>query len=94
MARQKQQLARQEAIQEAILKEQERVRRMEQSMKLIELGTGIATGSLGGRSTPKMQSQPTRSMARSLTARPLAQAPIATDDDKVNTHYANIRSSA
>ena len=49
-------LARQQAIQEAILKEQERVRRMEQSMKLIELGTGIATGSLGGRSTPKMQS--------------------------------------
>ena len=49
-------LSRQEAIQEAILKEQERVRRMEQSMKLIELGTGIATGSLGGRSTPKMQS--------------------------------------
>ena len=49
-------LARQQAIQEAIRKEQERVRRMEQSMKLIELGTGIATGSLGGRSTPKMQS--------------------------------------
>ena len=56
LERQRQQLARQEAIQEAILKEQERVRRMEQSMKLIELGTGIATGSLGGRSTPKMQS--------------------------------------
>ena len=48
--------ARQYAIQEAILKEQERVRRMEQSMKLIELGTGIATGSLFGSSTPKMQS--------------------------------------
>ena len=56
LARQRQQLARQEAIQEAILKEQERVRRMEQSMKLIELGTGIATGSFGGRSTPRMQS--------------------------------------
>jgi len=56
LASQRQQLARQEAIQEAILKEQDRVRRMEQSMKLIELGTGIATGSLGGRSTPKMQS--------------------------------------
>ena len=43
-------LARQQAIQEAIRKEQERVRGMEQSMKLIELGTGIATGSLGGSS--------------------------------------------
>ena len=49
-------LARQQAIQEAIRKEHERVRQMEQSMKLIELGTGIATGSLGGRPTPKMQS--------------------------------------
>ena len=48
-------LARQQAIQEAI-RMQERGRRMEQSMKLIELGTGIAPGSLGGRSTPKMQS--------------------------------------
>ena len=56
LARQRQQLARQEAIQEAIPKDGERVRRMEQSMKLIELGTGIATGSLGGRSTPRMQS--------------------------------------
>lgn len=56
LASQRQQLARQEAIQEAILKEQERVRRMEQSMKLIELGTGIATGSLGGSSTSNMQS--------------------------------------
>lgn len=56
LASQRQEIARQEAIQEAILKEQERVRRMEQSMKLIELGTGIATGSLGARSTPKMQS--------------------------------------
>jgi len=50
------QIARQEAVQEAILREQERVRNWEQSMKLIEIGTGIATGSLGGRSTPKMQS--------------------------------------
>ena len=49
-------LARQQAVQEAILKEQERVRRMEQSMKLIELGTGIATGSLFGRPTPKTES--------------------------------------
>ena len=56
LARQRQQLARQEAVQEAILREQERARNWEQSMKLIELGTGIATGSLGGRSTPKMQS--------------------------------------
>lgn len=56
LARQKQQLARQEAIEEAILREQERARHWERSMKLIELGTGIATGSLGGRSTPRMQS--------------------------------------
>ena len=49
-------LARQQAIQEAIRKEQERVRRMEQSMKLIELGTCIATGSLGGSSRSKRQS--------------------------------------
>ena len=48
-------LARQQAIQEAIRK-QERVRRMEQSMKLIELGTGIATGSLGGSSGSKRRS--------------------------------------
>ena len=54
LARQRQQLARQEAVQ-AILREQERARNWEQSMKLIELGTSIATGSLGGRSTP-MQS--------------------------------------
>ncbi len=56
LARQKRQLARQEAIEEAILREQERARHWERSMKLIELGTGIATGSLGGRSTPRMQS--------------------------------------
>ena len=29
---------------------------MEQLMTLIELGTDIITGTLGGRSTPKMQS--------------------------------------
>lgn len=49
-------LSRQEAIQEAILKEQERVRRMEQSMRLIELGTDIATGSIGGSPNSTMQS--------------------------------------
>ena len=49
---QRQQLARQEAI----LREQERARNWEQSMKLIEIGTGIATGSFFGRPTPKMES--------------------------------------
>lgn len=40
-------LKRLEAIQEATLREQERIRRMQQGLMMIELGNAISTGSLG-----------------------------------------------